>query len=120
MAVASHFHGGVQCDQEVEDHDPDWQGDLVVVVPVDNEVIVVVAIAIGIRGGGGRKELAVVNNLLLAADAAAVGGQLEHGNARLNRDATEPLLLTTLSAMSATSEVKPCPLLPFYYDNSPW
>ena len=53
-AAASHFfNGGVQHDQEVEDHDPDRQGERIVVVPIDNAVVVIVAIAMGIRGGGG-------------------------------------------------------------------
>jgi hypothetical protein len=33
----------------------------------------------------------VVADLLLAADAAAVGGRLERGDAHLKRDGTEPL-----------------------------
>ena len=53
MAEASHFHGGVRCNQEVEDHDPEWQGKRAIVVPVDDEVVVVVAITVGIGGGGG-------------------------------------------------------------------
>ena len=98
------FNGGVQCDQEVKDHDPDWQGECVVVVPVNNVVVVVIAIAQGGASEGTRthKELAVVDNLLPVADAAAVGGRLERGNARPNRDATEPLLSTTSLATSAT------------------
>jgi hypothetical protein len=53
MAAALHFHGGVQCDQEVKDHDPDRQGEHILVVPINNVVIVVLAIRAGIGGGGG-------------------------------------------------------------------
>ena len=51
--AALHFHGGVQYDQEVEYHDPDRQGELIVVVPVINAVIIVLTIVMGIGGGGG-------------------------------------------------------------------
>ncbi len=29
-------------------------------------------------------------------------------------------IMNSTSIYHSTSEVKPCPLLPFYYDNSPW
>ena len=52
-AAALHFLGGVRCDQEVKDHDPDRQREHIVVVPVNNADIVVLAIGVGIGGGGG-------------------------------------------------------------------
>ena len=52
-ATALHFHGGVQCNQGVKDHDLDRQREHTIVVPVNNTVIVALAIGVGIGGGGG-------------------------------------------------------------------
>ena len=47
------FHGGVQHNQEVKDHDLNCWGEHIVVVPVNDAVIFVAAIVAGIGGGGG-------------------------------------------------------------------